>query len=362
MDDSPTDNGLHFAAQKGDVPMRSPMGIRYDPAFALAPWMFVVALIFAACVACGPSRVGGTYIAHGPNTVDMLQMTQAEGGLITGVLNNIELSADGKISSNEVPITGGAFDGKQLTLTFNPGVLGIRPASLGRNISGTMDGATIRLQVVGPNGNVLPWELERSAPDEFKTYADELRFKAGGILQTANLRERAQGLHQAVSDAEEWIANAELHAQRIPRAKEYIRGFEDEMRSLVARERRTLSSVARSQISVRVTQGNTGAGQLDIQEDQTWRSIESSGADISHNLAAHLDKCWNGAGEQFRKQGATSEAIKNWETACSEAASKQAKFEPIHKRVMEQRADLKAFQVTAESNRQALVDEASRIQ
>jgi hypothetical protein len=46
----------------------------------------------------------------------MLQMTQSQGGQITGVLNRVELRNDGSIESDETSITGGMLDGDQLTL------------------------------------------------------------------------------------------------------------------------------------------------------------------------------------------------------------------------------------------------------
>ena len=47
---------------------------------------------------------------------------------------------------------------------------------------------------------------------------------------------------------------------------------------------------------------------------------------------------------------------------CKEVVAERAKFEPIYRRLSEQRADLKSFQVTAQAHRKSLVNEANRIQ
>jgi hypothetical protein len=168
-------------------------------------------------------------------------------------------------------------------------------------------------------------------------------------------------MRQAIRSAEQWISNAELHAQKIPRVKDYYRQLEDKMRSLVARERRTQDSVDRSQISVMVDQGDVAGTQSDLQVNQTWDlSIGDSGQNLSRIFASAPSNC--GASGELQKRGATRQAEEAWESACRTVLAERLKFEPIYKRVMEQRADLKSFQAKAQSNRQALVDEASRIQ
>jgi hypothetical protein len=104
----------------------------------------VLGSILVATIACRSARISGTYVAHGTNFVSSLSLTQAEGSQITGVLNVIQLSGDGKISSDDIPVTSGTLDGKQLTLTLNPGLLGLHPSSLGKNIAGTMEGDSAR--------------------------------------------------------------------------------------------------------------------------------------------------------------------------------------------------------------------------
>jgi len=283
----------------------------------------------------------------------MLQLTQADGGQITGVLSSIELSASGKLNSDNAPITGGTFDGEQLTLILHPSLFGT-------NISGTKKGNTIRFETVGSNGVVVQYEFQRSSIEEFNKYAGQLQRSAVGVVLGSALLNRTQVLRQTAQDAEQWISNAELHAQRIPNAKDDYEKIENKMRQLIARERSTANSVARSQISVMVIQGDVQGTQVDLQVDQLWdQSIGDSGININQKLASYPTSC---GAEEFQKVNVNPNAIRNWESACHGVQTERAKFEPIYKHIMEQRADLKSFQELALSHRKALVDEANRIQ
>lgn len=62
------------------------------------------------------------------------------------------------------------------------------------------------------------------------------------------------------------MANAQLHAGRIPRLKDYYRKLEDNMR--VARK--TSNAVAPGHLFVYVSQGNVAGAQADIQVQQAW--------------------------------------------------------------------------------------------
>jgi hypothetical protein len=324
----------------------------YSPkAFCIVLTVCSISLVNSGCQV---GRISGTYVAHGPNFASMLQLTQTDGGQITGALDETELRTDGKLHSDRIPITSGMLDGGQLTLSVHPG-------PFGTNIGGTIEWNTIRLQAVGSKGEVLSWSFQRSSAAEFKAYADELKVKADGLVLSAALLRQARELHQIAQTAERWIANAELHAQRIPGVKDYYQKLENKMRSLVARERATPNSVAKGQISVSVSQGDVAGTQTDIQVDQTWdRTIGDTGRNLRNEFATYPSDC--GIRKELQKRGATGQAIEAWESACQEAAAERAKFEPVIKRIMEQRAELKAFQTTAESHRRALVDEAGRIQ
>jgi hypothetical protein len=187
-----------------------------------------------------------------------------------------------------------------------------------------------------------------------------LKAKADGIVLSANLGRQTQQLRQLVQSSEKWIANAELHARRIPGVKDYYRNVESDMKALVDREHRTGNSVARSRISVGVGQKDIDASQADIQVGQTWDlSIVDSGRSLSKTFATLPQKC---SAKGLEKRGAGEQALTGWQRACDQALTERAKFEPVFKRITDQRAELKSFQSAAESRRRALVAESDRIQ
>jgi hypothetical protein len=283
----------------------------------------------------------------------MLQVTQTGNAELTGVLSYLELSGDGRLTSEMIPVTGGAIDRDQVTLVLRGGLFG-------KNLAGKIKWNRIELQAVGSKGEVLAFAFERSSPEEFRKYGEQLKAEANGISLGRNLAAAAQQLRQTIQGANRWLQNAELHAQRIPGVKDYFRKLEDQMRSLIARERATSNSVVRSQISVEVAQRDVQGTQADVQADQMWDQIVDAGRDLSRQLASCPSSC--GTPEEFQKRGATSRAIEVWEAICRQAHEERARFEPVFNRIMAERAELKAFQASVQSHRQALVRESERIQ
>ena len=309
-------------------------------------------LLFISLAACAASRIGGTYIAHGEQFVNMLQLTESQNGQITGVLNTIDLSSDGSIKTDNISITSGTIDGDQLTIRLSA------LAVFGENIGGTANGSTIRFQTTGKDGTVQTWIFTRGSLEEFKSYGDSLKAKGEAIIINAKLVKNTQQLHQTVSNAEAWISNAQLHAQRIPAVKEQFQRFEAQMRSLIARERTTFDSVTRSQISVGVIQLNVNAMQSDLRVNQLWDiTIGDSGQILAKAFARYPPNCYSSA--ELQRRGATLQTAEDWHSACEQALAERTKFEPVFARITEQRTDLKSFQSAAEAQRQKLVDEAS---
>lgn len=302
--------------------------------------------------ACASSRIGGTYTSHADRFATMLQLTQSQSGQITGVVSSVELLNDGSINADETSITGGTIDGNQLTLRLS----GI----FGKNVAGTVNGSSIRLRTTGSNGEVYFQDFRRGSASQFKNYADQLRAKGDAIILNAKLLDTTQKLRQAVQQTEQWLFNAELHARKISGVKDSYRKIESNMQSLVARERRTSNSVTRAEISVAVNEGGIDGTQLDLDVNQTWDlEIGNSGESINKAFAGYQQNCDI---QRLQQRGANSQAIETWQSACQQVQAERSKFNPVYKQIMEQRADLRSFQTAAESRRQALVDEASRIQ
>jgi len=317
--------------------------------------LVLVPVLLVAAV-CNASPISGTYVAHAPTFAEMLQLTQTPDGQISGVLTYVALKSDGRISSEQTPVNGIA-DAGQLTLKF-PTILSFIS---GKSLAGTFSGNTIRLQVVDTDGNVSSEEFQRSSPSQFKAYADEMKSKGRAIAYSTKLLNLAQQYRETVANAENWIANAEAHASRIPNAKADYDKIESQMRSLVGREQGTLDSATRSQISVAVTQADIAGEEVDIQVQQIWDfGIGDSGTKLEKEFTGWDGNC--GTDQELRKQGATDRAVEAWDRACKDVVAEREKFEAIYKRMSQQRADLKSFQATAQAHRKSLVNEANRIQ
>jgi hypothetical protein len=316
----------------------------------------VLVSILLLGTACNASQVSGTYVAHASTFAEMLQVTQTSNGQINGVFTHAELKEDGSVSSQQADF-GGSTDAGQIMLKFP--ILSFFMS--GKSLAGTINGNAIHLQIVDSNGNVSSEAFERSSDSQFKTYADEMKSKGQGIAFNAKLLNLAREYHETVANAENWIANAKAHAERIPNAKTDYDRIEKQMISLVARERTASDPVTRSQIAVAVTQADIAGEQVDIQVQQVWDiGIGESGSNLEKNLAGWDGSC--GTDQQRRKQGATDQAISEWDQVCKQVVAERAKFEPIYKSMSERRAELKLFQVTAQARRKALVDKANRIQ
>lgn len=312
--------------------------------------------ILLVSTACNASQASGTYVAHASAFAEMLQLVQTSDGQISGVLSHVELKSDGSVSSEQSPVNGTA-DAGQLTLQF-PSVLSFMS---GKSLAGTISGNAIHLQIVDSSGNVSSETFERSSASQFKVYADEMKSRGQSIAYNAKLLNLAREYRETVANAENWIANAQAHAQRIPNAKADYDRIESQMHSLVERERQTLDSVSRSQLSVAVTQADIAGDQVDIQVQQVWDfGIGDSGVRLEKEFTGWDGNC--GTDQQLRKQGATDQAVSAWDHACNQVAAERAKFEPIYRQMSEQRAELKSFQATAQVHRKALVDQANKMQ
>lgn len=318
----------------------------------------VASLILSTTLACGASRISGTYVAHGAKFVQMLQLTQTDNGQISGVFSSVSLSGSGQISSDQSSITG-EIDADQLTL--NPASSLAQFFGAG-GIAGQVRANAITLQTVA-NGVVSSTVFIRASAEEFKRYADQLRAEAAAIQLNMHLAESANHFHNTVRKAEEWIASAELHSKRIPAIEDRYRQIESKMQSLVAQERNTTDSLTRTQISLMVGHGDNAGGEADNEVNYLWNmEIELSGNELYQTFNKWDGDCGNPDDLRAReKLGASPEALARWESACKLAFAERDRFISIYKQVMAQRQELKVFQAKAREHRKALVVEAQRI-
>lgn len=304
-------------------------------------------------VATGQSRMSGVYVGHGTGFAEMLQLTQTGNGKISGVFTSVELKEQGEIKAEQTTVSG-SVDAGQVTLKFGSFIFA-------NTVAGTFNGNSIRLQITDSKGNVSSPVLVRGTADDFKRYAENLRAQGKGTKLNAELTSHTHQFRETVEQTEKWIADAELHERRIPRIRDSYEQIERQMQSLIARERQTVDSVTRTQISLDVGQGDLAGGQADLQVEQVWDlSILSNGQSLYQTFANWNERC--GLSDEFMRSGATTQAIRSWETACKSALVEKQRFIPIFKHINSRRAEVKAIQEAAQSRRKALVEEAQRLE
>ncbi|MBV9304328.1 MAG: hypothetical protein JOY62_14580 [Acidobacteriaceae bacterium] len=286
----------------------------------------------------------------------MLQLTQTDNGQISGVLSIVELNAEGKIDSVQEPV-GGALDNGQITLSLHSGFAGLTLNSL----AGTVHGNVITLQHVNSNGAVGACEFSRGSANEFTRYADGVRAKAESILVNRRLAGIPRASEETVQQAERWIADAQLHVQRLPGVEDGYNQIENRMRDLVRRERTLSNSVSRMQISVAVSQLNVDAMSVDVQGDAVWSHVLSSGTNLNQSFAKIISGCAVSETE-LREHGASEAALGGWRAACRSIATEKEKFDSGFTLVTQKMAELKTFRNDAQRRRQALVDRATELQ
>lgn len=315
-------------------------------------------LPFLATTAHAVSRISGTYVARAPHFVEMLQLTHTDNGQLSGIISSITLKVDGTIKSEQLPITGTADSG-QLVITFHAGILS---ALFGAStLSGEFAGGAIHLQIMDASGKLSTETFTRSTPESFNAYSNQLKSKGQRIIFSHKLAENIRKFRETVDNAERWITNAEQYAQRIPAVKTRYQEIESRMQFLVAKQRETPDSVARSQISVTVGQGDISAGQVDTDVDTLWDlNIVNSGSDLYLAFDKWDGKC--GTPNELRSRGASAQAAQAWQTACHEALAERRTFQAAFRQIMTQRNELKSFQRAAQNRRRALVVESNRIQ
>src|SRR6266853_3203665 len=187
----------------------------------------------------------------------MLPITETANGQLTGALSVIEVKTDGKIESIQQPFTG-AFDSPQITLTF-PELFGHR------NVSGTVTGRSVELQIMDGNGKMETWTFEHGSAAQFKEYTDAIHNLSDSITTNSALSKATRANAQTIKDAESWSTSSNLHASKMPGIEENYRHIENQMDSLIKRERSTVNGVDRSQLAVAVSQGDVAGSQFDIQ-------------------------------------------------------------------------------------------------
>jgi hypothetical protein len=110
---------------------------------------------------CSASRISGTYVAHGADFAEMLQLAQTDNGQLSGVFTSVQLKPEGNITSDQTSVTG-VIDAAQLTLSVRSDLLQFLGAG---SVAGIVRENTIQLQAVDSKGNVAPSIFVRGTPE-----------------------------------------------------------------------------------------------------------------------------------------------------------------------------------------------------
>jgi hypothetical protein len=247
--------------------------------------------------------ISGTYVGKGPNSAFLVQLVQTSDGHLTGRYEQVVLQASGKIERMNAAVTG-ASDASTVVVTIRPTEL----LSGSITASGTIEGSTLHLAGAG-YGTSLTLHLLKSDEESFRAEVANLAEQAQQIVTARAQQETEQRQLKARTDL---LAHLEDLASKMTRASGKIdtelpkfppieqryRTITDLMRAALARERSIYgggqAGVARSQISVAITQATIEADQIHIAVENAQKEFEGQagpllrdGVDVSAKCDTH---------------------------------------------------------------------------
>jgi hypothetical protein len=264
---------------------------------------FGLCLIALGLSGCFGSNATGRYIAKFSNGVYRLQLVQAQDGHLSGQLDTVTLSSEGKIEYSSF-IASGVSDDSSISLTFK------QSAFLSSTLagSGTITGNRITL-----TGDVNPGRLSsvvfiRGTEADYQVSTNELIQQANNIVvgkANAEAAKRelvsqqgfANELNELVDRIQRFGTEADIHLARWPGAQANYRAITDKM-NLYLRKERTLvgidaASVERGQISVAISQGSIGTDQLRNSAISLQNEFKFNVGPLMESMDIHLLKCRN---------------------------------------------------------------------
>lgn len=132
----------------------------------------LVAIAAVVVVACGQSASSATFVAATPVSVVLVQWTEEDATITTGVLRETLLAADSRqVESSSLSFTG-VLAGADLTLTFSQPVAGTLV------VTGTLNGDRLTLFWPTGDGDLQPLRLESATVDRFNLAVAELQTEA----------------------------------------------------------------------------------------------------------------------------------------------------------------------------------------
>lgn len=310
-----------------------------------------------ACAVSGAAlsetRVSGAYLAADAITVNMLQLTEAPKGHVTGILTILRLGKDGRTSSERGTVSGTVADNTiVLAVKFDPiGLTTVR-------VAGQADGNAVRLQAVSDKGEVINWTMVRSSIADFEVAAQRLRMRAQELSVAANLSKQIEIADKNLRAVEAWIVQATGSIQKLPGVKAQYRALSERMTALVKRTQVTTDDVARGQLSVAVSQGEIAGDQADIKGRLVWDRLERSGRDFEKMFQSYRVSC--ATADDLKARGAPPVSVHRWNTICQGISQSEQRFAPVFQRVLLEFIELKRFHAEEKRKRTHLVQETSR--
>lgn len=131
---------------------------------------------------CGPKSVSGAYMAAGPQSVELLQITESKDGQLLGALSHFGYKNDGAIERLTMNVTG-TTDGQSITLVAKPDTF----LAQATNLSGSIGGGTISITSVAGTE-----KFTRSSADDYQAEVNDLNKQAASLRTEVALRQHDQ--------------------------------------------------------------------------------------------------------------------------------------------------------------------------
>ncbi|MDQ2843772.1 MAG: hypothetical protein M3Y72_22575 [Acidobacteriota bacterium] len=282
----------------------------------------------------------------------MLQLAQTDNGQITGTYSIVQINGSNKVRSDQNSVTG-AFDQGQITLSFH-GFFGLSATH-----SGTATANELNLQSVGEHGEVFNSVFRRSSPEQFQTYSNELKQAALTAKINAAIEKLQTDVQGAISRIDPWIADAQLHVQRIPQVEDTYRRLNDKMRNMVNQERMSSSPVLGGQLAVQVAQVDVWASKFDGQGEAVWNRVMDDAKAINVGLNNFLAECAV-PDSKLLKSGVSETVLKSWHGKCKSAREAQNRFDSVFNGVLTESMNVTSYRDQHRRERQLIVNDSTR--
>lgn len=164
----------------------------------------IVAVVISILIYNHQNQLSGDYMAIGQNEVDLLAITEGDGGAITGTLYNSSLNGD-QLSQNQEGLHG-QYNNGFITLSLNGWLNNL----FGGDISGQKSGNDITLTLNGTSASQLVFK--RVTMNDYSNQVAGLQQQANKALAAEQAQEQAQQQAQAAAAQQEQIQQSKQNA------------------------------------------------------------------------------------------------------------------------------------------------------